>query len=384
MNYTMMIGNGFDVGLGLKTRYSDFICQYVDLHLPHDPNDIETILKGKIKRDIETWSDAERAFAELPFGDMLANHGDFNRCLLELLTRFKSALTGYISKEESKLKSKKFDDDVRLEFFGQIISSLFAGMPEWIKKDELAELTFEGDRAAGYNEINFVNFNYTNTFDSLIGIEASLEPHYEFDDAKKRLIDVKIEDSPLTFDLQELVHVHGSFFSHNVLFGISDLRQIKDESTRYFSELIGYLIKSRTDVEIGNGIYERVNDFLDNSQRVIVFGLSMGVSDGYWWKKLIDKMCKEDNFRVFIFPYSLNPFEIGSENDYKILQFLGRQNLVRSVRPYMSKPEIELLAENINKITVLSYGPYERINGKTCMCDPFDLDHFKSIIGVLN
>ncbi len=69
MNVTFLVGNGFDIGLGLKTRYSDFYEEYCKA----DKADSEAITKfkrtlrewqnNKSKKIID-WSDFEFAFGQ--------------------------------------------------------------------------------------------------------------------------------------------------------------------------------------------------------------------------------------------------------------------------------------------------------------------------------
>ncbi len=61
MNITFLIGNGFDLNLGLKTSYQDFL----DYYLKNTNNDTEiikyfkNIIKEEQENDIDTWADAE-------------------------------------------------------------------------------------------------------------------------------------------------------------------------------------------------------------------------------------------------------------------------------------------------------------------------------------
>ena len=75
MRYVIMIGNGFDIGLGLRTAYSDFIDEYTNSPAINSERSdgrerVEDILKAHIRRDPQTWADAEKAFAELRFSAM--------------------------------------------------------------------------------------------------------------------------------------------------------------------------------------------------------------------------------------------------------------------------------------------------------------------------
>lgn len=47
MNITYLIGNGFDVNIGLKSRYADFYETYVNIH-PHDEADVIKRFKAGI------------------------------------------------------------------------------------------------------------------------------------------------------------------------------------------------------------------------------------------------------------------------------------------------------------------------------------------------
>ena len=385
MEYTFMVGNGFDVGLVLKTRYSDFIQQYVNFGVDGQSltEDIESILKRTIRRDIETWADAERAFAELPFSTMFPNRAKFHKILLELLVEFKTSLNEYLLAQVQKVGRRQIGTTTSKRFFAHMVESLFAGMPSWLQEKELRELVYGEENPTEPNVFNFVNFNYTDTFDRLVGVKT-LEPtdDLEIEGDVKNVVRVNILGSKIRFFRHHLIHVHGAFDTQDALFGVSELQQIKDNLAREFSLLSGYLIKSQTDLEMGNGSYEKVSSFLDDSYRVVLFGLSMGVSDKHWWQLLIDKVCSEDNFRIFIFPFSVNPFPVRDDTDYRMLQYLGRRKLLEAVRTRMADAELNKLSQNIHKITVLSYGPYKRIDGSNCMCDPLDLLHFRKALGI--
>ena len=64
MNVTFMIGNGFDLRLGMKTRYTDMYDGYIST--PSD-NEIIEIFKATLKSDssqkYQTWGDFEIAMA---------------------------------------------------------------------------------------------------------------------------------------------------------------------------------------------------------------------------------------------------------------------------------------------------------------------------------
>ena len=50
MNITFFIGNGFDIGLGLKTRYEDFYKEYCDAQ------DTDTKNITEFKKTLKKWN----------------------------------------------------------------------------------------------------------------------------------------------------------------------------------------------------------------------------------------------------------------------------------------------------------------------------------------
>ena len=56
MNILYIIGNGFDLNLGMRTRYSDFYKYYKSIK---SPSTLIDVLKENISNDIENWSDLE-------------------------------------------------------------------------------------------------------------------------------------------------------------------------------------------------------------------------------------------------------------------------------------------------------------------------------------
>ena len=62
MNILFFIGNGFDINLGMKTRYSDFYKYYKDIE---SKSNVIQKLKEEIAERIVNWSDLELGFWEI-------------------------------------------------------------------------------------------------------------------------------------------------------------------------------------------------------------------------------------------------------------------------------------------------------------------------------
>ena len=94
MNITFLIGNGFDVNLGLKTQYTDFYPTYLEANksLP-DESCIKKFCK-QIEGNYETWSDFEKEFGQKAKGT--------TQEIGEILTNFNDLFAEYLSAECSK------------------------------------------------------------------------------------------------------------------------------------------------------------------------------------------------------------------------------------------------------------------------------------------
>lgn len=388
MRYVIMIGNGLDIGLGLKTAYSDFIEEYKNSPENYsggcdERKSVDGILKKQIRSDPQTWADAEKAFAELRFSEMFKDCENPRRSILDVFAAFTAALNNYLAKQEYSRELSRVSTAVSELFFQHMIQSVFMGMPERLREQESNRLGDINSMQQVLNYCSFINFNYTGTFDKLIGIKtdglSATSGHHSFD---QKAFSVKTLDHQALFILEQLVHVHGSNKARNSIFGVSDSQQITDVVAREMAETIGFLVKDCTDREKAVGNYDLAVDVINNADRAVLFGLSIGNSDKYWWRLLMEKVRKVEDFRVFVFPYSKNPKKIEDNNDYLMLQYEWRSKFTECLNGDLLKSEKAELSHNMSKITVLPYGPYKNVTEGERMCDPLDLEYFKQKLGM--
>ena len=94
MNITYLVGNGFDLNLGLETRYADFITVYKNQVLS-DKN-LENF-RWSVASNLALWSNAELAFGKCTKD--FANASDFCDCHADFCTE----LASYLDKQEDRL-----------------------------------------------------------------------------------------------------------------------------------------------------------------------------------------------------------------------------------------------------------------------------------------
>ncbi len=146
MQVTFLIGNGFDLGIGLKTAYSDFYRVYCAETQKDDEN--LRNFKSAIQLKSETWSDFENAFGK----DIQAS-SMIQRCTWNCLKILSTSFISYIRNEEQRFDESKLDNAV--EGMSKAFSTYYK-----IRPADAEVLRRVIDRNDVY--FNFVTFNYTN------------------------------------------------------------------------------------------------------------------------------------------------------------------------------------------------------------------------------
>ena len=111
MNITFMIGNGFDINLGLSTKYTDFINVYRKIQ-DQDNELIRKFKKEIIECDLPLWSNAELAFGKQT---SLLNESFTVEDYCSCHSHFCRSLANYLREEQKKLVLSKEDSSVILE-----------------------------------------------------------------------------------------------------------------------------------------------------------------------------------------------------------------------------------------------------------------------------
>jgi hypothetical protein len=355
MKITIIVGNGFDIGLGLKTSYSDFISEYADLSRPYDPYAIETKLKKLINRNKLSWADAEVAFARLSFDSILNDCKEFDRSFLNLLSGFQEALVKYLESEEKKFAFAKVNDDLKYKFIQQILRSTIEGLPSSKQGEFIEQLKAETVTLQG------INFNYTRTFDALL---PSLDDNFKI--ALKEGFEVQIK-------MGEIVHIHGTLKEKDAIFGVTDPQLIESKRARELCQLGRIFLKEYQDEEQDLKGYESAKNLVRDVDVVLIFGTSMGLSDSSWLNTLVFYLGMNDKLKIMLHIYSQNPKEINNGMDYTLLQKNGRELFIHSLSDRDDEIEMKSVWPKLRQVTTLLEGPYTRMDNFIGMGDPWDL-----------
>jgi len=97
MNITFLMGNGFDVGIGMKSKFKDFFPIYQEKS--HEKPERIRQLANEIGQDYETWADFESALGKYTVKFNANTKQDF----IDQLKDFEVEFIEYLAKEEDSL-----------------------------------------------------------------------------------------------------------------------------------------------------------------------------------------------------------------------------------------------------------------------------------------
>ncbi|MFN8356171.1 MAG: AbiH family protein [Spirosomataceae bacterium] len=270
MNILFIIGNGFDINLGLKTRYQDFYDFYIS-----KPSKSSTIyeLKNNISKDLKNWANLELELGK--YTKNISSIDEFDEIYDDLIQH----LGDYLEEQENSFLFKP----EKLENF---LSDLFK-LDSFLSPAEKVDYeTFTNIWKERTWKVNLMTFNYTKIIEKILGeaIEQnmSIGKHHE------------------TFDVvfQGLVHIHG-YHDERMILGVNDVSQIQNIKLHMVEDICGTFIKSEYNKGVGELIHERCEHLVNNANLICIFGSSIGDTDKIWWE-LIGKRLRE-NSRLIIF-----------------------------------------------------------------------------------
>lgn len=285
MKVVYLIGNGFDLNLGLKTSYSDFYTYYLNIknndpqiaqlkeHLKHDKDN-----KGKYRY----WSDLEIAMGEYTkeFSrreDMEKVYNDLNDNLRDYIMKIEQDyIEGGIDKD--KLKRDLAHPE---EYLREVFKVDFRS---FVKKWETHPY-----------ETYIISFNYTNTIETILKMNGPIEIG--------RTI---YQRSNL---LYPIIHIHG--LSNAPLIGLNDASQIWNDLFRDDIDTQEFLLKPKINEAVGHLNDRKSFELIRQANLIYIFGVSLGETDKLWWEAVGERLKRD--CRIIYFVY--NPDEHPRPNE---------------------------------------------------------------------
>jgi len=281
-----VIGNGFDIALGLETSYIDFVNWYImQTEKLEDPRIRR--FKNKIQSDIEininSWADLE-----IKLGEYTAQYGE-NEVddFLFVYWDMKGKLNEYIKNQESLVNLS--DKDIIAKELTQFFLSFYKQFPTNTKN--LLTKILEGNQNVQYH---FVTFNYTRTLENCINLFPT---------------PLRIRDGlhlQHRDTIESILHLHGEI-DNAPLVGVDSASQIHNDAFRSDIRILRALVKPLMNEQMQENVETKALELINRSKIICIFGTSLGDSDVSWWKNIGEWLKKSAERRLVIFWYSKEP-----------------------------------------------------------------------------
>lgn len=337
MQVTFLVGNGFDLNAGLRTRFSDFFKVYCE----ETANDTPVIKKFKeeIGTNVELWSDFEKQMGDytakvaknIPLEGELRIE-DYYTCIDD----FRNEFIIYLNEEMRRAGFMTYRDQMREKCQDMLMNPF-----RYLR-------TGQRDRLYNYiNNINnntqtwpfpveygFIVFNYTDVCEQCMRIQGFRE-----------IGEYCIGSVYAQISADRFVYVHGRLGSE-ILLGVDNISQIRNSLLQNDEELIYSIVKPISNRELESGQDEKAKELIETSNIIIIYGMSLGETDNSWWRVIADWLLEGKNSgERFLVVYSCD----GTTNRNSTRNAVRNQKEVR--RKFLEVYEYELEEKDKEYIT---------------------------------
>ncbi len=300
VNITFLIGNGFDVGVGMNSKFKDFFPIYQVNSIDKAPEIRQ--LAENIGEDHETWADFESALGDYTEKFTAKTKGT----LLSQVKDFEEEFISYLKDQENLLafeeNKKEIENVMCTALFGYVTTETFS-----LGDFESLNNLYKGNSTGTFVH-NFINFNYTNVLKKCLKYVP-----------KNVISDNKYSNFHRDDKIGNIVHVHGDFSTYPII-GVNDISQIKNKELASDPRFVKRFVKPTMNQNLKTNNDAKAMSLIDNSTIVCVYGMSFGKTDKKWWSKLIAWLSASSGRHLVIFSYdkdykALTPYEKFDKED---------------------------------------------------------------------
>ncbi len=305
MNITFIFGNGFDLQIGLKTSYRDFLETYKIIDEKTDSDNI-IAFKKEIAVNSDRWSDAETEF-----GKHLGKYSDDTFALfVERKRNFAEAMRQYL------LLQQQLCDYSETE-------KINVGFSDFIFHSYNDVMNRKGRMLAPPNNqgivYGFITFNYTDVINRILDC---------FPPRSKSVMRRGVYDD----FFGKVIPVHGTLETAP-MFGVNDASQMDSSGGVTVTPEVEYnLIKPVLNQASGYNYDAPAKKMIDQSSIIYIYGLSFGITDKLWWNLLAEWLIRDPNHKIVWFKKDdrdinlhIAEEELSAESEYRreLLSHLG-------------------------------------------------------------
>jgi hypothetical protein len=332
MNILFFIGNGFDLNVGLKTKFRDILPHYIN-EVTKEP--IIKSFKENIADGFDDWASFEEKMGvytdEIPKKDIsMLTFSDYMTCILD----FKRFLKKYLKAEESKVI---YEDTKNI---AKIFKKSLFDFAECLNCDP--QIIFN-EIERDIIKFSYVNFNYTSTFDNCLKIfkESNIFP-----------VEKRVKSGFFNFtrrnDLGNVIHIHGTLDNDMVL-GVNELNQIKNIDFHTLDKVNTY-IKPNANNALGNRRNIDVMKLLNDADIYCIFGMSLGKTDRKWWIEIGNELIKPQGKQLIIYAFDETHDASFLENTLSLKEYFENMFLRHLQFSKLNKDDLAKIKKSIHVV----------------------------------
>ena len=286
MEIVYLIGNGFDLNLGIKTAYKDFYGWYLAKVSDKKDSIVNFINHISKMKDVDNdWSDLEIALGkytiELRSSDIVQEMNTLHKDLTYAISDF--------IKEQESIRNIEINEDTVARFEEYFRSPESSRLTR--KTDGHSILEFRSFFAKVTSwQLNIITFNYSSTLQKIL----------DFNNSKN--IGAYFSNGAGVVKLNEIEHIHGTT-ADRLIIGVNDISQVENEKL-HSTTTMNRLIKTRNNAVCGEGQEDKCMNWIRGANLICLFGLSFGKSDKLWWDNIVVTMMNRTDIRLIIFNYN--------------------------------------------------------------------------------
>lgn len=287
MIITWIIGNGFDLNLGLNTGYRYFIDNvYLSGHADEYSDEKKKLISAMdALAEGDRWSDLERMSGQVTEKYSLEEKQQYLLGFQEMLEE----LYAHLFSEQKRFENNQLGL-IDIEEFWKSITHL----PERL-------CAIGAETIGNYRERNekigykFITLNYTNTFDRLL--EESKQSHANFD--------TRFSKADVAHDVQ---HLHGTLSNTGgIVFCVSSPEQIYNQDFAKDPNFLELWIKKSRNTFYGNHRVQEAKKTINQSSVIVIYGCSYGETDEYLWHMIGTWLMGSETRRLLVLDYDTPP-----------------------------------------------------------------------------
>lgn len=295
MKITHLIGNGFDISIGIPTRYEDFLKYYETQDSVKEG--IEIYKKKFIEKikseEYKHWKDIEFAL-----GEYTKDFNNDKKTFIDFYTDINQSLHRYLTDVEDTHLPNVSENEINtfVDFLNYPTNFITNRENE---ENNLRRYIVSNN----YIDLDIVTFNYTSS------VEIFTKG--------------KVSNSSIH-------HIHGKLDEKFILFGVDNKEQIKNNLFREDEDILDLIVKPKGNSENGSNIDKKCAKRILGADLISIFGCSFGETDKTWWCYIKDYLDVSTENIIVCFLHHANDkmirqekFRIKREYRKKIMDIIG-------------------------------------------------------------